>query len=236
MHQPFSPSTFAPAPAPLSRPEPRAVGPLTAAPPSFAGLALPHRDAAYKLAHWLVRDATAAEDVVQTAMTRALDHLGTFRGENARGWLLRIVRNTAYTWLAEQRRGPESLEDAVEQQYQETADPADDPEEALTRREERRHLAGMLAKLPPHLRQVLILREVEDMPYHEIADATGTPLGTVMSRLSRARRQLAKAVEQSGMRENVVARIKPSFLAGVAGVDAGGQTGRFSLVKPKIGA
>lgn len=210
MYQPISSSAFTPAPASLSHPTPL----------SFAGLALPHHDAAYKLARWLVRDAMAAEDVVQTAMTRALDHLETFRGENARGWLLRIVRNTAYTWLAERRRAPEPLEEAIEQQYEATADPADDPEEALARREERQRLAGMLAKLPPQLRQVLMLREVEDMPYHEIAEVTETPIGTVMSRLARARRQLAKAVEQRDLQKDVPARIKPSFLAGVVG--AGG--------------
>ena len=92
--------------------------------------------------------------------------------------------------------------------------------EALAKREEWRRLAGMLAKLPPQLRQVLMLREVEDMPYHEIAEVTETPIGTVMSRLARARRQLAKAVEQSDLQKDVPARIKPSFLAGVVG--AGG--------------
>lgn len=167
---------------------------------SFAAVALPHLDAAYNLARWLVRDVTAAEDVVQTAMLRALDHFGTFRGENARAWLLQIVRNAAYTWLAERRRGPLPLEEDVEERHQETPDPADDPETALARGQDRQRLGQMLAKLPPELKECIVLRELEEMTYQQIADVTGVPIGTVMSRLWRARRILIKEAERSGVR------------------------------------
>lgn len=165
---------------------------------SFAELVLPHCGAAYKLARRLVRDATAAEDVVQTAMLRALENWASFRGENARGWLRRIVRNTAFTWLAARRRDPLPVEEEIERQYEATADPALDPEATLARCQDRRRLAALLTKLPPKLRDVLLLRECEEMTYQEIANAIGVPIGTVMSRLARARRLLAKQAEQFG--------------------------------------
>lgn len=167
---------------------------------SFAAVALPHLDAAYNLARWLVRDVSAAEDVVQTAMLRALDHFATFRGDNARAWLLAIVRNTAYSWLAERRRGPLALEEDVEHRHLETADPADDPETAVVKGQDRRQLDRMLEKLSPELKECLVLRELEEMSYQQIADITGVPIGTVMSRLWRARRILMKQAERSGVR------------------------------------
>lgn len=167
---------------------------------SFANLMLPHLDAAYNLARWLVRDMTGADDVVQTAMLRALDHFASFRGENARAWLLKIVRNTAYNWLAERRRGPQPMEADQERQYQETADPADDPETAIVKGEGQERLEQMLARLPPDLKECIVLREFEEMSYQEIADVTGVPIGTVMSRLWRARRILIKEAERSWVR------------------------------------
>ncbi len=167
---------------------------------SFAAVALPHLDAAYNLARWLVRDVAAAEDVVQTAMLRALDHFATFRGENARAWLLSIVRNVAYNWLAERRRSPLALNEDVEHRHQETPDPADDPEAALAKGQDRRHLDHLLATLSPELRECIVLRELEEMSYQQIVDVTGVPIGTVMSRLWRARRILIKEAERSDVR------------------------------------
>ena len=173
---------------------------VSAAETSFAAVALPHLDAAYNLARWLVRDASAADDVVQTAMLRALDHFATFRGENARGWLLSIVRNAAYNWLAERRRGPLAFEEDTERRHAETPDPADNPEAAVVKGQNRLHLERLLATLPPELRECIVLRELEEMSYQQIADITGVPIGTVMSRLWRARRILIKQAERSGVR------------------------------------
>lgn len=167
---------------------------------SFANLMLPHLDAAYNLARWLARDVAGADDIVQTAMLRALDHFASFRGENARAWLLQIVRNTAYNWLAERRRGPQPLEADQERQYQEIADPADDPEAAVVKGEGQARLAAMLASLPPDLKECIVLREFEEMSYQEIAEVTGVPIGTVMSRLWRARRILIREAQRSSVR------------------------------------
>lgn len=167
---------------------------------AFATVMLPHLDAAYNLARWLVRDTTGADDVVQTAMLRALDHFASFRGENGRAWLLKIVRNTAYNWLADRRRGPLSLEADQERQYQETVDPADDPEAVMVKAEGRARLEAMLARLPPDLKECIVLREFEEMSYQEIGEVTGVPIGTVMSRLWRARRILIKEAERSSVR------------------------------------
>lgn len=158
----------------------------------FAAVTLPHLDAAYNLARWLTDDPSAAEDVVQTAMLRALDHFATFRGDNARAWLLQIVRNAAYTWLAERRCGPLPLTDELALSHSETPDSTDDPETALTRSQARTNLARVLAVLPAELKECIVLRELEEMSYREIADVTGVPVGTVMSRLWRARRILLR--------------------------------------------
>ena len=167
----------------------------------FARLALPHLDAAYCLARWLLRDPVAAEDVVQEAMLRALTYIGSFRGDNARAWLLRIVRTAAHDRLAATARSCEvplvmqGDEDAPA--VNEPADPADDPEAALSRRQDRAALAAALAALPVELRECLVLRELEEMSYRDIAQVTGVPVGTVMSRLWRARQALLRGAEAS---------------------------------------
>ena len=166
---------------------------------AFARLALPHLDAAYTLARWLLRDPVAAEDAVQDAMLRGLTYFASFRGTNARAWLLRIVRNAAHDRLAAAARAREvPLVTAGEEDdiaVNEPADPADDPEAALSRRQDRAVLAAALAALPVELRECLVLREVEDMSYRDIAQVTGVPVGTVMSRLWRARRALLGRAE-----------------------------------------
>jgi len=166
---------------------------------AFAKLALPHLDAAYNLARWLLRDPVAAEDVVQEAMLRALTYFASFRGTNPRAWLLQIVRNAAHDRLAAAARAREvplviqHEEDDIA--VNEPADPADDPETALSRRQDRAALAMALAALPVELRECLVLRELEEMSYRDIAQVTGVPVGTVMSRLWRARRALVRRTE-----------------------------------------
>ena len=146
---------------------------------------LPHLDAAYNLALWLTHNEQDAQDVVQEAFVRAFRFFGTFRGGNARAWVLRIVRNTCYNWLQENR----PLQSATE--FDENLfgpDPrTPNPEEALLQRASDKMLRKALEALPLKFREVLILREFEGMSYKEIAEVTGMPPGTVMSRLSRAR-------------------------------------------------
>jgi len=156
---------------------------------SFEQVVLPHLDAAYNLARWLVHDPTLAQDVVQDASVRALGYFTTFRGGDGRAWLLRIVRNTAYDTLASRKRDSATSLDDVAPEL-EPSDPADDPETALSRRQDLRTLDQALAALPVELRECLVLRELEEMSYKQIAHVTGMPVGTVMSRLWRARQAL----------------------------------------------
>ncbi|HEY0267293.1 MAG TPA: sigma-70 family RNA polymerase sigma factor [Rhizomicrobium sp.] len=155
---------------------------------------LPHLDAAYSLARWLVRDPSLAEDVVQDAMLRALTYFQGFRGGDARAWLLRIVRNVAHGALAARRRQPaETLDwaaDGADSAALRVPAPQDDPEMALGRLQDQERLERALFALPVELRECLVLREVEELSYKEIAGVTGLPVGTVMSRLWRARRKL----------------------------------------------
>ena len=145
---------------------------------------LPHLDAAYNLARWLTHDEEDAQDVVQEAYMRAFRFFGGFLGENARAWLLRIVRNTCYTWLQQNR--PQQITTESDDQLFGT-DPTPSPEEALLRNDGGKLLRKALETLPSNFREVLVLRELEEMSYKEISEVTGMPLGTVMSRLSRAR-------------------------------------------------
>ena len=152
---------------------------------SFEALALPHLDAAYRLARWLSHSPSDAEDIVQDAMLRAFRAFGGFRGDDIRPWLLAIVRNCWRTKAAEvQRRGHGALpeEDDRPLVYE-----GPDPEAEALRASQGRRLAAVISGLPEAFREVLILREVEDLSYQEIAESTGAPIGTVMSRLARAR-------------------------------------------------
>jgi RNA polymerase sigma-70 factor, ECF subfamily len=164
---------------------------------TFEAVVLPHLDAAYNLARWLVRDTTAAEDVVQEAMLRALTYFGSFKGVNPRGWLLQIVRNVAYssTHLDRGRQlVPIDEEGAAGGEMLTSA--ADDPEAALIRARGNRQVRDLIAALPVELREPLVLRELEELSYKEIAEVTRTPIGTVMSRLFRARQLLARAAAE----------------------------------------
>ena len=172
-------------------------------PHSFEQVVLPHLDAAHNLARWLVSDPALAQDVTQDAALRALGYFASYAGGDARAWLLRIVRNTAYDALAARRDMPSSLdtssldaagEGAEQGRAMQPADPADDPEAALSRRQSRAQLESALAALPVELRECVLLRELEQLSYKQIATITGAPIGTVMSRLWRGRRALAGAV------------------------------------------
>jgi RNA polymerase sigma-70 factor, ECF subfamily len=161
----------------------------------FAAVALPHLDAAFNLARWLTGSRADAEDVVQEAMVRALTYFPTYRGGSARAWILQIVRNTAYGAL-KARRGERTVEPTGAEgttALESIPDQADDPEQALILSDDLRHMDALIERLPPELRETLVLRELEELSYREIAQVTGAPIGTVMSRLWRARRLLAQA-------------------------------------------
>ena len=161
----------------------------------FVRTVMPHLDAAYNLARWLVRDPHDADDVVQESMLSALRHLDALRGPDPRPWLLAIVRHASYALLRARR--PAEWIDVDELDATEAAVFADvpawgDPEAAVIRSSERALLDEAVAALPVPYREVLILREFEDLSYRDIARIADVPVGTVMSRLSRARRLLAQ--------------------------------------------
>ncbi|OLB26438.1 MAG: RNA polymerase subunit sigma [Acidobacteria bacterium] len=162
---------------------------------------LPHLDAAYNLARWLTRNDQDAQDVVQEAYLRAFRFFGGFRGGEARAWLLKIVRNTCYTWL-QQNRPQQPTAEFDEKLF--GPDPsAANPEEALLQNASDKLVRQALEDLPQSSREVLILREFEGMSYREISEVTGMAPGTVMSRLSRAR---------SGLRQALTSRVDADIL------------------------
>jgi RNA polymerase sigma-70 factor, ECF subfamily len=160
--------------------------------PNFEREVLPHLDAAYNLARWLTRNDQDAQDVAQEAYFRAFRFFPGFRGGDARAWLLKIVRNTFYTWS----HGNRPLQDAAE--FDENLFPPDshapNPEEVVLQNDSDTLVRKALEMLPSNSREVLILRELEGMSYKEIADITGMPIGTVMSSLSRARGRLRQVL------------------------------------------
>jgi RNA polymerase sigma-70 factor, ECF subfamily len=159
----------------------------------FENLVLPHIDAAFNLARWLLRGRSDAEDVAQEALLRACRFFGGFNGGEARAWLLQIVRNTCYTWLEKNRPMELSMEFDEELHQQTSAT----PETLAIVADDRKRLTLALETLPPRFREVLVLRELEGCSYKEIATITSIPIGTVMSSLSRARRQLYSALTNS---------------------------------------
>jgi RNA polymerase sigma-70 factor (ECF subfamily) len=167
---------------------------------NFEQVMLPHLDAAYNLARRLVRDPSIAEDVVQDAYERACKYFAAFRGGSGRAWLLQIVRNAAYSTLKAQRRRMEvSLSSGMLAADEagvdmDIPDSSPGPEAALARRQDLAALDDALNALPVALRECLILREVEELSYKEMARMMEVPIGTVMSRLSRARQALQREV------------------------------------------
>jgi len=164
-------------------------------PIDFESAILPHLDEAYDLAHWLMRSASEAEDVVQDAMLRAFAYFGTFKGTNARAWTLKIVRNVAYGALRKRQDAISTLPLGTDDECcfpAAIADPAASPEALLSKAQEANILETLLAELPVILRECIVLHELNGLSYKEIAAITDLPIGTVMSRLWRARRALVK--------------------------------------------
>jgi RNA polymerase sigma factor (sigma-70 family) len=163
----------------------------------FARVVLPHLGDAFALARWLTGDRTDAEDVVQDACLRALRGIAGFSGGNSRAWVLTIVRHTAYTWLGKNRPAALVVTDDLEAVERaafardDAADAADEtPEAALIAKADAARLEAAIQKLPPPFRETLVLRDLQGLDYKEIAKVTGVPIGTVMSRLARARQRL----------------------------------------------
>lgn len=190
---------------PLFTPRLAATGPASSSPSAGAGqthdfrrLVLPHLDGAYNLARYLTRDPHLSEDVVQDAVLRAFRSFGTFRGGSPRAWLFTIVRNCCRTAQAG-RAGSvslviseSSLSDEAAVELSRKADPGPTPEEELFRKADVNRVRSALEAIPEPFRETIVLRDLEDLSYAEIAEVTGVPVGTVMSRLSRARAMLAK--------------------------------------------
>ncbi len=164
----------------------------------FEQTVLANLDAAYNLARWLTRDDRDAEDVVQEACLRAFRFFDSFHGGDSRAWLLTIVRHTCYTWLKKNR----AHELVPLDEELDSVDTALNPEEMLLHNADQQALRQAVEELPIEFREVIILRELEGLSYKEIASVTGVPLGTVMSRLARARKRLqhglTSAVAQEG--------------------------------------
>jgi len=161
---------------------------------------LSHLDAAYNLARWLSRSDTDAEDIVQEACVRAFRSFDGFRGDSARPWLLAIVRNSCYDWLRRSRKGDgdEAYDEEIHGGIDATPMVTElaGPEALFERAETRQRIDTAIARLPAPFREVVVLRDIDDLSYKEIADVAGVPIGTVMSRLARGRRLLMSYLAQ----------------------------------------
>jgi RNA polymerase sigma-70 factor, ECF subfamily len=166
---------------------------------NFEEVALPHLRAAYNLARWLTRDETDAEDVVQEAYLRAYKHFGSFHGGDGRPWLLAIVRNTCYTWM-QHNRSPE-LTIPLDDELHEIESKDLNPEALLLQSADTQMVRKALEELPVEFREVIVLRELEGLSYKQIADLAEIPVGTVMSRLARARKRLQQILTNQGNKE-----------------------------------
>jgi len=165
---------------------------------NFEEAVMPHLDAAYNLARWLTRNEDDAQDMVQEAYLRALRFFGGFHGDDARAWLLTIVRNTCYTWLKRNRSAELSGDFEEVVLTKESDEP--DPEASHVLKVQKQLINDAIEKLPTEFREVVILRELEELTYKEIAVITGIPIGTVMSRLSRARKRLLVSLREKAPR------------------------------------
>ncbi len=171
----------------------------------FRALILPHMDGAYNFARYLARDATAAEDIVQEAFLRAFRAFPTYRGGAPKAWLFAIVRNCFLNWAGQRSGAARAVIDEgalSEAQSLALANVADDdqdtPEAALLRRREIETVRAVIENLPEPFRETLVLREMEELSYKEIAVLTASPIGTVMSRLARARQMLSDMLMPDG--------------------------------------
>jgi RNA polymerase sigma-70 factor, ECF subfamily len=164
----------------------------------FEAIALPHVDAAYALARWMTRNNADAADVVQEAFLRAFRYFDSYRGDDARSWMLKIVRRACYNWLERNRSADVVSLEAEEDLSGAVATSAIDAEALLESRSDLRRLDQLIEALPAPLREMIVLRELYELGYREIAEVTGVPIGTVMSRLHRARSLLLRAHSQTG--------------------------------------
>jgi RNA polymerase sigma-70 factor (ECF subfamily) len=160
----------------------------------FERIVLPHLDAAYNLARWLTRNDQDAEDVVQEACLRAFRFLGGFYGGDSRAWILTIVRNTCYSWLRHNRA--HELTTPFDETIYDVECEALNPETLLLHHADQQMLRRALEALPVESREVIVLRELEGLSYKEIGAIADIPLGTVMSRLARARKRLQQDLEK----------------------------------------
>jgi len=154
----------------------------------FEHTILPHLDAAYNLARWLAGNEHDAQDIVQESCLRAVKFFEGFRGGNPRAWLLTIVRNTSYTWL--KKRGAAHMHASIDDEEFELEDVAANPQQLEMAMDNVERMRAAIDQLPPEYREVIVLREMEEYSYKEIADIADVPIGTVMSRLARGRQQL----------------------------------------------
>jgi RNA polymerase sigma factor (sigma-70 family) len=154
----------------------------------FEEIALPHLRAAYNLARWLLRNDQDAEDVVQEAYLRAFKFFGGYRGGDSRTWLLTIVRNSCYSWL--QRNRARELLDSIDESHEEAIVDFANPELRLVRDADAQMVREALADLPLEFREVMVMREIEELSYKQISAIADLPIGTVMSRLGRGRKRL----------------------------------------------
>lgn len=164
----------------------------------FQAMVMPHLDSAFNLARWLTRSPQDAEDIVQEAYLRAFKFFDSFHGDDGRAWLLGIVRNTFYTWYQQNKSQTQNtefeeelhsvqIEDAAATQYADN-----NPEALLIKKDSQRQLQRALETVSVEFREVMVMRELEDLTYKQIAGIVGIPIGTVMSRLGRGRKQLAE--------------------------------------------
>jgi RNA polymerase sigma-70 factor, ECF subfamily len=160
---------------------------------------LPHMDAAYNLARWLVRDDHDAQDVVQEAYLRAFRFAAGFRGGDPRAWILAIVRNAAFTWLKRNRRSDPPTE--FDEKLHSEADEQSGLEAEAVRRADGAMIRAAFDQLADEFREVIVMRDIEGLSYKEIADAADLPIGTVMSRLARAREKLARSLNERVARD-----------------------------------
>jgi len=166
---------------------------------AFEQTFLPYLDVAYNLARWIVANNQDAEDMVQEAFLRAFKYFDGFHGDNARAWLLAIVRNVCYTWLRKNRS--ELFNTSLEEDLFDDESDVANPENLLQHYLNQNLVQRVLKDLPLEFREIIILRELEELSYKEIAQVAGIPLGTVMSRLARAHQHLKESLINLGDKE-----------------------------------
>ena len=160
----------------------------------FEQTVLPHINAAFNLAHWLINNDQDAEDIVQESYLRAYKYYSSYQGGNSRAWLLTIVRNTCYTWLHENQA--QGLTVDLDDELSSVEFDGADPERSLQIKADQQSVGRAMEELPAAYRELIVLREMEALSYKEIALIAGVPIGTVMSRLARARQALKECLSQ----------------------------------------